>query len=81
MRPGQQNYAPRREPGGDGEVERRALAEVELERRRLLRDGDPGQAEHDRFERRGDGPGVGDVVTQVRAMVDPGSSAGAKLAM
>ena len=39
---------------------------------RLLRDGDPGHAEHDRLERGRDRARVGDVVTDVRAVVDAG---------
>src|SRR5256885_16831106 len=35
------------------------------------RHGDAGDPEHDALERRRDRPGVGDVVAEVRAVVDP----------
>ena len=49
-----------------------AEAEVHLARRRLLRDGDRRQPEHDALERRRDRARVGDVVAEVRAVVDAG---------
>ena len=62
----------RDEVGRDVEREAAAEAEVHLARGRLLGDGDPRDAEHDPLERRGDGARVGDVVAEVRAVVDAG---------
>ncbi len=63
---------PRRERRGGKEVELGRLAEVELERGRLLRDRDARKPQHDRLERRRDGAGVGDVIADVGAVVDAG---------
>ena len=60
------------ELGGDLEVELAAQAEVHLAGGRLLGDGDARDAEDDPLERGGDGPGVRDVVAEVRAVVDAG---------
>ena len=61
---------PRDERRGDIEREATVEAEVERPRARLLGDGDRRHPEHDALERRGDGAGVGDVVAEVRAVVD-----------
>ena len=61
---------PRRERGGGLELELLAEPEVHLARRRLLRDGDAGQAEHDALQRGRDRTRVGDVVAEVGAVVD-----------
>jgi hypothetical protein len=52
------------EPGPD--------PEVELQRARLLGYGNSRKPQHDRLQRGGNGPGVRDVVAQVRTVVDPG---------
>ena len=54
------------------EVEQVPEPEVHLAPRRLLRDGDAGDAEHDALQRGGDGARVGDVVAEVGAVVDAG---------
>ena len=54
------------------EVESGAGAKVEIERRRVLRDRDPRQSQHDRLERGRHRARVGDVVAEVRAVVDAG---------
>src|SRR4051794_23283197 len=63
---------PRGERGGLGEVELVAEAEVHLAGLRLLRDGNAGHAQNHTLERGRHGARVGDVVAQVRAVVDAG---------
>ena len=65
-------HEPRGERGGGVEVEAVAEAEVHLARVGLLGDRDPGEAEDDALQRRGDGARVGDVVAEVGAVVDAG---------
>ena len=64
-------HQPRDEIGGDLEAEAAVEAVVERSRAGLLGDGDRRQPEHDALQRRGDGARVGDVVAEVRAVVDP----------
>jgi len=63
---------PRHEGCGDGEVKAAVEAVVERPRAGLLGDGDRGQPEHDALERGRDGAGVGDVIAEVRPVVDAG---------
>ena len=64
-------HQPGDEAGSALEVELPAQPEVHLALARLLRDRDRRQAEHDSLQRGGDGAGIGDVVAQVGAVVDP----------
>ena len=64
------SWAPNR--AADGEVEAAAGEKAHLAGGRLLRDRDRRDAQDDALQRRRHGSRIGDVVAQVRAVVDPG---------